>query len=634
LIDEAIARSHGDAKARKDLEGRLAAVLKSDSTPAAKDLVCRRLGQIGTDESVAPLAALLADEGLAPAARYALERIAGPQSLAALRDAMPKAKGQGKVGLIHSLGVRHDDQAVALLIPLLADTDSAIAGAAASALGKIGAAEAAPALARLRANAAGTLKDVGTEASLALGYCLLEQGKRTEAAEVFLALVADPAEQVRAAALDGMVKARPAEAIDRLLKALGGDNLRLRGVAMRLVRQMPGEEASQRFAASLSRLPPAGKAALLEALGDRNDPAVRTAALEAMKSEQADVRLAALVALGSAGSADEVSLLVELATKALQAPEREAALASLNRLSDPATNAAILAQLEKADSGLRVTVIRSLVARRATVAVPALSRMAKDRDEAVRVETAKALQALAGPQAAGDLIRLLVASQSDEQRKAAEQALVTACQKIPDPERRAEAILAALDRAELAARRALLPALGSLGGAKALAVVHAAIQAPEEQLRDAGVEALANWPDARVAAELLDIAKSATKESHRVWALRGLARVVPRPGQLPAQEAFAILKQAWELARAPEDKRLILSRMAPLRVPECLAFVLSQFEDANFQPVAIATAAKLAEGMKQSHPKQSRAALEKVAVTTKDDALRRHVEQLLAKMKR
>ena len=134
-IDEAIVSTHGDAAARKDLETRLAAVLKTEASRAAKDVVCRALKTIGTAASVPALAALLADEKLSHMARYALERIPAPEAGQALRTALPKVTGKLKIGMISSLGVRGEEASLAPLQALLADSDAAVAQAAAHALG-------------------------------------------------------------------------------------------------------------------------------------------------------------------------------------------------------------------------------------------------------------------------------------------------------------------------------------------------------------------------------------------------------------------------------------------------------------------------------------------------------------------
>jgi hypothetical protein len=88
-----------------------------------------------------------------------------------------------------------------------------------------------------------------------------------------------------------------------------------------------------------------------------------------------------------------------------------------------------------------------------------------------------------------------------------------------------------------------------------------------------------------------------------------------------------------ELAEQPADKRYALLRMAPVRVPECLAYVLSCLGNPELHDQALAAAAELAEGMKESHPKEARAALEKILALTKDEKLRAHVDRLLVRMK-
>ena len=136
-IDEAVVATHGDAAARKELEARLAAVLKTDVPRDAKDFVCRKLMVIGTAASVPALAELLPDKDLSHMARYALERIPAPEAAQALRDALPKIDNALKMGVIGSLGVRQDAASVPALVALLGDADATVARSAALALGAI-----------------------------------------------------------------------------------------------------------------------------------------------------------------------------------------------------------------------------------------------------------------------------------------------------------------------------------------------------------------------------------------------------------------------------------------------------------------------------------------------------------------
>ncbi|MBN1417913.1 MAG: ThuA domain-containing protein [Planctomycetes bacterium] len=196
-IDAAISASHGDAAARADLETRLIAILGGSGTADAKDFVCRRLGRIGTDASVPALEKLLFDGALSCPARCALERIATAQARRALREAIPRLRGDAMIGAINSLGSLRDREAATVLVPLLEDGDGGVASAAAAALGRIGEPELIEPLLRYRAKRPGPAAD---EACLEMAARLVEQGRTAGATRILERLAASPEEVVRRAA--------------------------------------------------------------------------------------------------------------------------------------------------------------------------------------------------------------------------------------------------------------------------------------------------------------------------------------------------------------------------------------------------------------------------------------------------
>ncbi len=205
-IDDAVAATHGDAAARKELETRLAAALKSGASRSAKDFICRTLKTIGTAESVPALAALLPDKDMSHMARYALERIPAPEAAAALRDALSKVSGAVKVGVIGSLGARRDAESVAGLTPLLGDADKAVACAAACALGNIGNAEAGKALSNSAKTAPEGVKAAVADGCLACAERLLADGNKAGALALYKALnTPDQPKHVRLAATRGVL---------------------------------------------------------------------------------------------------------------------------------------------------------------------------------------------------------------------------------------------------------------------------------------------------------------------------------------------------------------------------------------------------------------------------------------------
>lgn len=207
-INEAVIATQNDAVARQELETRLLDVLKGGVSRSAQDYVLRTLKTIGTAQSVPALAAMLPDEDLSHMARFALECIPAPEAVAATRDALPKLSGALKVGAIGSLGARRDAASVAALAGSLGDADTAIASAAAYALGLIGTREAGKTLGEQAEKAPDGVKPAIANACLACAEQLLADEKRAEAMALYKSLNGeDQPKHVRLAATRGLLAA-------------------------------------------------------------------------------------------------------------------------------------------------------------------------------------------------------------------------------------------------------------------------------------------------------------------------------------------------------------------------------------------------------------------------------------------
>jgi HEAT repeat protein len=183
-IEEAAIAVHGKNDARQDLEDRLIAALNGELTRDAQDYVCRKLATIGTSAAVPALSRLLANPDHAHMARFALERIPGPEAGQALQDALVKATGIHLVGIISSLGSRRDTAAVVRLGMLLKNADPAVARAAALALGTIGSAESAAVLQLAMQSSTSSLPAI-VDALLNCAESLLSSNKQSDAGSIY-----------------------------------------------------------------------------------------------------------------------------------------------------------------------------------------------------------------------------------------------------------------------------------------------------------------------------------------------------------------------------------------------------------------------------------------------------------------
>ena len=169
----------------------------------------------------------------------------------------------------------------------------------------------------------------------------------------------------------------------------------VRNVALKQVGQI-GRAGVVKLAAGLAKLPPAAQAALLDVLGGRRCPAALPAVLEAVKSPNEKVALAALRALGGVGDASVVPLLLEKTFAGGQ--PAAAARESLETIFAKGTDEILLERMKTAtDAGQRKTLIEILDKRMVASAVPVLLVLMANQDADVRRAAITALTHLATP---------------------------------------------------------------------------------------------------------------------------------------------------------------------------------------------------------------------------------------------
>jgi HEAT repeat protein len=295
-------------------------ILQSSAGIPEKCAACQQLRIIGTAQSVPALAALLAEDRTAHAARYALEAIPAPEAVAALRAALGRTSGLLKVGVIDSLGRRRDPGSLSLLKPLLAGPDPVMAAHAATALGEIGGPEALAALSSTRTKSAPAVQSAVDDALLQCAEQLRAGGDSRGAARIYRDLFNESSpSQIRAAAWRGLALSDAGRRVDRITTALAGGDRLTHAAALKLVRELDDSKVVKACLKQWAGMPEDSQIAVLDAglrLGDAAMPAVRAAAV----SDRPGVRVAAWQALATLG---DTSLLPALADAAARGAPSE-----------------------------------------------------------------------------------------------------------------------------------------------------------------------------------------------------------------------------------------------------------------------------------------------------------------------
>lgn len=583
-------------RAASEQEAKLIAVLKSDAGQKAKADACRELARIGTKDSVPALAAMLADEKMNHMARYGLETIPDPSVDVALRDALATLKGRPLVGVIGSLGVRRDAQAVAPLAKFLSDSEPEVAQATARAIGSIGTSESAKVLQAALPGASAANQLSVCEGLFRTAERLSASGKRPEAVAMYTQLVnAKAAHQVRAGAARGLIVAGGTDGIAALRQYLRSTDYVLFAAANRAAMELPSPAVTSVLVAELGALPADNQIVVIKTLGRRGDAAAIPALLATAAKGAKPIRLAAIRAVPEIGQAVAAPAMVEL----LADSDREIAQAaqeSLAALPGKEVDAIVVAMLGNSEPARRIAALDLVARRRMMSSMPALLKATKDSDAKVRALAMRKVGELGGTQDMPVLLDLLLQAKSGQEVDAAEQALITICAKGGDAEAAAGAVAARMALATPEQKGALLRVLSSVGGASALKSVRAAVGDTDGEVRASAIRALGEWKTADAAPDLLALAKSTTNPTERALCLRSYLGLASNP-DMAAGQRLAMCREAAPLAQKPGEKKLLLSALGKIQTAESVTLIAPYLDDAATKEEASAAVVSIAERM-------------------------------------
>jgi HEAT repeat protein len=597
----------------------------------------RQLEYIGAAESVPTLTKLLSDSDpeVKECARRALEKNAAPAASESLRAALKKhpTDPPWEIGLINSLGERHDTSAVDLIKPYL--TGSGMAATAASALAKIGSDAALEALWSAYDGGAIGIDD----ALIAAGNHMLTLGRKPQAGALFERLYftgttnsaskdkKDRAAsvQVRCAALVGIAAANPSRAGRLLKEALSDKDTRLQLAAVTAAVTAYGNSATSALVPLLAKAPVAAKTYIMRALDASAELRVIPLATDADET----VRITALETLGRIGGEGSVPALLKAAVNGSAATQK-AAIAALAKISGPGAEIAIQKIASEGDAKSRVVAIRALPDRNDKTAVPMLIKSASQSDPAVSTAAYAALGRLAGDEEIEALGRLVLSGKSS----GADDALQAVASRAHDKSKAAAAIarLIESEKSEPQGLVALFKVLPSLGGDAALSTASTAAESADMQVKDAAIRALANWPDFAATKPLLKIAAAdGTTQVHNVVAIQGIVRLVKSSEHESAAARVETAQEAWKSARRNEDKKLLISALASIPSAASANALNPLLTDPNFKTEACLAAVALAESLVKTDKPAAKALAQAVKDANPSAEVVRKADALLKK---
>ena len=598
----------GQDAARRKLVEALGAALEGERKATTKAIVIRELQHARGKEATAAIGKFLLDPDLCEYATLALTSFADSPAAAELRRALPQATGRPRATILGGLGAMRDSASAEAFRNALGDADRDTRLVGAKALAELGDAAASAPLLQAATGADSIMqKGLIGAACLRLAERLVEQGKPADA-ERFLLQVwkapPDPANvNLRCGTLYGLGRTGGEEAGKVLAEIARGDDARLARAAMRGMAGQAGRELT--WFTSLADAKEPVRAMFIEEVATSASPALPAVMLAGLKSPSVAIQTAALKAVRGSPGAEVIAAVVPFLghqDKSLTA----AANAALCRIPDKAPDAVLAAGLTGATPQTSRETFAVLAARLASEQVPAVVAGLGSQESGVRQAALQALGALGTDTHLPLLIEKVTSAGSDEERKAAGNAVVALTRRSSARPKMIAALLTAQEAAKGPARTELLRDIGQFSDASCLAVVTKSLGDADPAVIAAAVQALSDWPEPSAVEPLRRVVKDSRESAHRSLALRGLLRLLPALNAarikaelenkpLTKEEAQAAYKAAYTeamlaeyktataAAELPNERKLILQAIR--QVPHATALGMAKAALADPDPV-------------------------------------------------
>ncbi|MBU4331409.1 MAG: HEAT repeat domain-containing protein [Acidobacteria bacterium] len=594
-LREAVDALRQDPMARKTCELRLAAFLAEKSTHAATMAVCRHLRMIGTADSVPALKNLLAESRTADAARYALEKIEGPEAAWALLDAAQGAEGTRLAGLFSSIGARRMNEAVPQLQKGLTDRDPTVVTTAITALGHIGTTDSAKALASFLR----TADDVRhTEAAGALLETTLLHSRSGGDSESLFSLLMNetmPSPVRRAAFREWMLSLPVEKAREHIARTLGDRDAVFSSPALDLVPQLFTAETVSGILPFFSEMAAGQQVQFLAGLTAFPVNDIRSLAEKALSQTEPAVRIQALRTLSVTGGPDTVFLVAALAAESRGEIQAEARRCLISIPGEAVDRTVWKGLMENKDAVLlQEELLRALSGRRIYEGKPAAFLFLRSPDPSLRREAVRACRMLCLPSDLPKLLDILLEYENDADRGNLGGVIALIAGQESDPLQKGDLVAKRFIQAEKTGdRETLLEVLGKIGDDSKLPLLRQALTDGEPVLRETAVRALCGWPNDTPFFDVMAVAETPGNPTQRVLAIRGAVRMIGLNPYRSPEGAVLQLKRCLEWADRPEEKIAVLGILPTFASPGGLELALRLENDPQVGKEAALAAEKI-----------------------------------------
>ncbi|KKK53766.1 hypothetical protein LCGC14_3091480, partial [marine sediment metagenome] len=260
------------------------------------------------------------------------------------------------------------------------------------------------------------------------------------------------------------------------------------------------------------------KVQVITALAWSKDKRVLGIATEALKSENKNVKSAALDVLAVLGDKGSVNTLAAEAARS-KGKVRDTARQSLYSLRGDDIDVEILRLIAEAGPDVSVELIKAVAQRgmsgKEVNAV--LVKGAREGQSSVKKESYRALKAVGSFNTLPALVQLLVDAESGSERTEAEKAVIAVASRAANKNQQIMPLIMVFQlTSEKNAKISLIRVLGEIGNDGGLGLIRRSLDNKDSDVQAAVIRALSDWPKPDALGDLVKIAETSDNKVHRV----------------------------------------------------------------------------------------------------------------------
>ena len=373
------------------------------------------------------------------------------------------------------------------------------------------------------------------------------------------------------------------------------------------------------------KLKPQAQSLLMDGLVARRDKTALPLALDMVKKEDEQIRLAGFRALGPLGDEKVLPVLIDSITEKdnLGNTVRD----SLIRLNFNGADKMLLDAYAKAtDRDIKIGLLNVFNRRKGTVAIPVFESGLKSEDEGIRRDSIRSLEWLGQQTSIPPLVDRYCIEEKKDIREAIERAIVQIESRYSDADGRGKKFCEVITKRSEGEQVLLLPIAGKIGGPDVSTFVLTQYKNGTSAIKEAAFNALCNWTDASTSDELLKVAHN-PDDPRAPAAARSYIRIVTlREDGRNDENKLAYVEKAMSVAKSDDDKRFLLERLDPSRCIEVFRFAVKYIDDPNLDQAVCRAIVDLTNdtGFHMQYRAEIEPYLDKVVEKSKDNG---HVER-------